>query len=389
MKKKHSSSNGIIGAFKRNLTEIDKPLLIIICVLFFVGLMTCFSASAPSAKSLKDDSYYFLKNQLLWGAIGFCAMFFVAALDYKKLKNLSKKFYLLAVVLMVITLAMKPINGAKRWIALPMLTFQPSELAKIVLILIVAECLEKKDWNKKPRVSQKGYKKFLAEYVDFLKYFISFVPFAAILALQPHFSCFLIMGIVMVAMIFASGAPVKHFVVSALIGCPALLAFAFKEGYRAERITTFLDPFKDPLGSGYQTIQSLYAIGSGGFFGLGISQSRQKYLYLPEPQNDFVFSVLCEEIGFIGAVAVIGLFLLFVIRGFKIALTAEDKYGSLLAVGVTTLIAVEAFGNIAVVTATVPATGIPLPFFSAGGSSLVFLLAGLGILLSISKRCNR
>lgn len=384
MKKKHSNVNGMINAFRSNLTDIDKPLLIVICVLFFVGLMTCFSASAPSAKSINNDSYYFLKKQILWGVLGFIAMFWVASYDYNKIKKYSRHLYIGSVFLMLVTLAMRPINGARRWISVPGVSFQPSELAKIVLILVVAEALSRKDWNKPDRFKKKPWE----IYLDFLQSFVPFIPFGLILAIQPHFSCFLIMGVVLVVMVFASGAQIKHFVVSGLIGLPLLGAFALKAGYRAERITTFLDPFKDPLGSGYQTIQSLYAIGSGGMFGLGISQSRQKYLYLPEPQNDFVFSVLCEEVGFIGAVAVIGLFVFFIVRGLKIAITARDKYGSLIALGMTTLIAVEAFGNIAVVTASVPATGIPLPFFSAGGSSLMFLLAGLGLLLSVSKNCN-
>ncbi len=376
--------------FKENLTGIDKPLLVIIFVLFFIGSLTCFSASAPYASVTFGDSYKFLKDQLMWGLIGIVFMLVIAMFDYRIIKKYSKHLYILSFILMLITLAMPAINGAKRWISLPGLSFQPSELVKIVLIVVMAQILEKKDWNNKIRLDTRNkLKEGLLNYLVFLIYFLPLVPFAGVAALQPHFSCLLILGAITVVIIFASGADIKYFLFSALMIVPALVAYALSADYRISRLTSFLDPFKDRLGSGYQAVQSLLAIGSGGLFGLGAGQSRQKYLYIPEPQNDFVFSILCEEMGFIGAIAVILLFMFFIIRGLKIAMNAEDKYGLLIAVGITTLIGVEALGNIAVVTATIPATGIPLPFFSAGGSSLVFLFIGLGILLSISKNCNR
>ncbi len=380
----------MITVFADKLNRVDKPLIAVIFVLLFVGILTCFSASAPSAKNLMGDSYEFLKKQLLYGTAGIVLMFWVGSLDYHIFKKYSKAVYIVTLVLMVMTLFMRGYNGAKRWISFPGFSFQPSELAKISIIISMAEILEKKDWKKKilPHEKMSKLKRFGINYLDFLKYFLLFVPIAGILALQPHFSCFLIIAAVVVIMIFASGADIKYFVVSAFAAVPLVIFMAFKENYRVDRITSFLDPFKDPLGTGYQTVQSLYAIGSGGLFGLGMGQSRQKYLYLPEPQNDFVFSVLCEETGFIGALVVIILFMFFVVRGFKISMTAQDKYGSLLCLGMTALIAVEAFGNIAVVTASIPPTGIPLPFFSAGGSSLMVMLAGLGVILSVSKYCN-
>ena len=224
----------------------------------------------------------------------------------------------------------------------------------------------------------------------FVKNFAFLIPIAALLMVEPHFSATMVItGIVLVMMILA-GCKLWHIIVPGVIaGVPALIFIVVKEAYRLKRVTAFLDPWSDKLGDGWQVVQSLYAIGSGGLFGTGLGQSKQKYLYLPEPQNDFIFSVLAEELGFIGCLFVIILFAILIWRGILIAIKAPDMFGSLLAIGITSLIAIQSIINIAVVTSSMPATGMPLPFFSYGGTALLILLCEMGILLNISRNVNK
>ena len=358
-------------------SKTDPVLSNLVLILVCFGLIMCFSASAPTAQVQNGDSYFFLKRQMIWAVIGFVAMAFTANFNYKNYRKYSFMLYVITIGLLLIVLLFPGINGAKRWIGIGGFSFQPSEVAKYALIIMISHKMSVQDWEK-------------SEFFrDFVPYLILYGVFALLLMLEPHFSCTLLLFGVTVAMLFVAGAKKKHFAICLLVAIPAIIFLAFS-GYRAERMAVFLNPMaSDPSGEGWQIRQSLYAIGSGGMVGLGIGQSRQKFLYLPEPQNDFIFAVICEELGFVGATVVLLLFAALVWRGIYIAVNAPDKFSCFLATGITALVAIQVIINVAVVTSSMPVTGMPLPFFSAGGSSLVFLMAGMGILLNISKYIGR
>lgn len=274
--------------------------------------------------------------------------------------------------------------GARRWINIAGFNFQPSEFAKIGFILFFAAILS--DVKETGRIKTYKY--------GFIYPLIFMVPIVgSILNLQNHFSATFIIAVVTIVQMFVAGTRISHFIFTGLVGgalgAGALIAkngeLSLGSGFRSSRIQTWLDPFSDPTGDGWQIIQSLYAIGSGGLFGVGLGNSKQKYLYLPEPHNDFIFSVLAEELGFVGCVAVIILFTVFVWRGVVISMRAKDNFGCLIAIGIVTMLGLQAMINIAVVTGTIPVTGMPLPFFSYGGTSLIANLMAVGILLNISR----
>lgn len=280
-------------------------------------------------------------------------------------------------------------TGATRWINLGFTQFQPSELTKVGMIVFYAGYLS--DHKNELRDFKKGFVKPLIFLLP---------PVLIALVIQNHLSVGLVMGAITVVMMIMAGCRMSHFILSGLVGGGlgggALALFMLSKGssgggsnFRLDRILSFMDPWADPTGKGWQAIQSLYAIGSGGLFGAGLGESKQKYLYIPEPQNDFIFSILAEELGFIGCTVVIILFALFIWRGILIAMKAPDMFGSLLATGITTLVMVQVVINIGVVTNSIPNTGMPLPFFSAGGTALVILLGMCGILLNISKSASK
>lgn len=354
-------------------TGIDFGFLFTVITLLAVGLLMVFSASYPYAYYYFDDGLYFIKRQTIWAGLGAVAMAFTANFDYRKYKKLAfpilaiSFFLLLAVLVVGINL-----NGAKRWLGIGSLTFQPSEVAKIALIIYFAAGLSE-------------IKEKITSFKYLFRYLLVLGIFMGLLLLEPHFSICIIIGLTLVIVLLVAGARIRHF---ALLALPVLAAGACiiaAEPYRLKRWTTFLDPFSDALGAGWQVIQSLYAIGSGGLFGVGFGNSRQKFLYVSEPQNDFIFSIICEELGWLGAIAILILFGTLLWRGMKIAINAPDTFGSLLVTGITALVGVQVVLNIAVVTSSIPTTGIPLPFFSAGGSSLLFLMAAMGIILNVSK----
>ena len=274
--------------------------------------------------------------------------------------------------------------GARRWINIAGFNFQPSEFAKIGFILFFAAILS----DVKEHGKIKTYKYGFIYPIVFIGPIVG-----AILILQNHFSATFIIMVVTVVQMFVAGTKISHFLITGGIGALGLVSgmlikkgeLSLGSGFRSSRVQTWLDPFSDPTGDGWQIIQSLYAIGSGGLFGVGLGNSKQKYLYLPEPHNDFIFSVLAEELGFVGCIAVIVLFTIFVWRGIVIAMRAKDNFGCLIAVGIVTMIGLQAMINIAVVTGTIPVTGMPLPFFSYGGTSLIANLIAVGILLNISR----
>lgn len=355
---------------------IDYPLLYVTLLLTLIGVVMIFSASYYYAYYQFHDSYHFLKKQLIGILLGIIVMYITSQLDYRVFKKLSVLLYIIGAVLLVAVLIPgigKLVNNARRWIDIGPVQFQPSELAKYALVILLASYLD--DASE----SRSKFKVFI------ISLLLSGVYFALIYK-EPNMStAILILGITML-MLFAWGINISYFVPIGVLALPVLYYLTVKEKYRLERIQVLFNPWADPTDRGYQIIQSLYAIGSGGLFGMGLGQSRQKLLYIPEPHTDFIFSVLCEELGFVGAVFVIILFILFIWRGIIIALHARDRFGTLLAFGVTSIIAIQSVLNIAVVTASVPATGVPLPFITYGGTSIVFHMFGVGLLLSISRR---
>jgi len=358
--------------FKR----MDPIFLVTVLALTVYGLIMVFSASAPSAFYIHNDSMHFFKRQAMWAVVGVFVMFIVAALDYKALKKYAMPAYVISMILMLLVpIIGETRNGAKRWLDFKFTTIQPSEIAKIAIIFMCAIMLS--------NISEIKVKKNMHSIIG-CGIIIGIA--GGLLLLQPHFSALLIIIMAVLVMMLVAGIPFRLFVPVGAVGIAAIFALAMSQEYRRNRMFSFLDPFKDKMGDGWQVVQSLYAIGSGSFTGLGLGRSRQKFLYIPEPQNDFIFSIICEELGFIGAMLVIILFAILLWRAVKIALKAPDRFGMILAFGLISLTIVQALFNIAVTTSSVPPTGIPLPFFSAGGTSFVFQMIAMGIILNISTQ---
>ncbi|MGN1114418.1 MAG: FtsW/RodA/SpoVE family cell cycle protein [Oscillospiraceae bacterium] len=370
------------------ISEIDKPFFLIVLVLLVFGLIMMFSASYATSLYESNNPYAYLKTQLVAAVLGMVILIGTSFLDYHFFQNTKVVLFSFAIVeaLSLFTAMFgNSTADASRWISIGPLSFQPSELLKIVFIMVFAYMLAL------------NFPKFKS-----MKY--SIVPFALIigatcfaLVLQRHLSAVLLVLLIGIAMMFVGDVPKKHMVIFLGAGLGLIVLFVLfmllsgsdKFSYLTTRFQSWRDPMSDISGDTAQTYQGLLAIGSGGWFGLGFGNSRQKYLYLPESQNDFIFSIICEELGFFGALAVIILFLLFVIRGFYIAVNAKDRFGMLLAVGIVLQIGLQAFLNIAVSCNAFPNTGIALPFFSSGGTALVFQLAEMGILLNISRQRAR
>ena len=355
---------------------IDFTLLITILLLLSIGLIMVLSASSPSALAESGDSYSYFSKQLIFAILGIVAMLFISKIDYRFYEKFYKHAWIISLILLALVLiAGQIVNGAKRWIYVTeTLSFQPSEVVKLLMIVFYAGILVK------DRDELGSYTK------GFIKHICLLAPIIGLLLLQPHFSAsIVIIGICSIMMIMA-GCKFWHFLATgAVVGVPGLIFLISKAEYRLQRVITFLDPWKDATGDGWQVIQSLYAIGSGGLFGVGLGESKQKFLYIPEPHNDFIFSILGEELGFIGCAAVLILFAIFIWRGILIAMRAPDMFGSLVAIGITALVAIQVVINVAVVTSSMPATGMPLPFFSYGGTALFILLCEMGVLLNISR----
>lgn len=357
---------------------MDMEFIIILMIILLFGLIMVASASSVTALYRHNDSLYFFKKQLLMALLGVIAMIGISKIDYHVV--CSTKFLMLCAAIVWIMLfiplfSSADINGAKRWINLGSFSFQPSELAKVVWILLFAKVCSSQ--------SKEALNNFKTSWLVYgIMLVFLFIP----LVLQPHKSAIILMTIVCGIIVMLSGANLKYLLMVVPIGLLAVIILIFSSEYSVSRITSFLDPFSDPTGEGWQVIQSLYAIGSGGLFGKGLGQSVQKALYIPEPQNDFIFAVICEELGFVGAFAVIGLFFLFIMKCVKIAMNAPDKLGTLICMGLAALIFVQVVINICVVTSMFPVTGMPLPFFSAGGTNLFFTIASMGFILNISRQ---
>lgn len=375
--------------------KFDYVILMITLLLLAVGLIILLSASAPKALSEVDkngnsSSYtYFIKQGEL-ALVGLVLMYFISRIDYRifKVRGIRWMIYFASVaILIVVGVAGVGAKGAKRWFQIGSITLQPSEFTKVSLLVFFAAILsETKEKNK-----------IKSLFSGFLIPLIALVPVVfAIYKLQNHLSATLIILAITCIQMFVAGSRLTYFFGAGACGAAGVIAYLLKSaasteesGFRFGRIQTWINPEADFIGSGWQINQSLFAIGSGGMFGLGLGNSKQKYLYLPEPQNDFIFAVLAEELGFFGSVLVILLFVLFVWRGIVIAMKAEDNFGTLIAIGVTTMIGLQALINLAVVTNTIPVTGMPLPFFSYGGSAMIADLAAVGFLLSVSRNSKK
>ena len=376
------------GVKRTKKTQVDFVLIIIIIILLSFGIVMVLSASAPSALAETGDSYTYVTRQMIFAVIGLAIMWFVSKIDYRIYKKFYWAIYWLSIGVLLLVLIPglgSSASGAKRWINLGFTQFQPSELTKIGMIVFYAGYLT--DHKADLRSFKKGF-------VIPLLYIIP--PVAIALFIQNHLSVGIVMSAITFVMMLMAGCRLIYFIVTGLVvgggGIAALVAYFQMAGesagdanFRLGRILNYMDPWQDPTDTGWQTIQSLYAIGSGGLFGVGLGESKQKYLYVSEPQNDFIFSILAEELGFVGCIVVIILFALFIWRGIIIAMKAPDMFGSLIATGITTLVMVQVAINIGVVTNTIPNTGMSLPFFSAGGTALVVLMGMCGILLNISR----
>ena len=355
---------------------VDFPFLFTLLVLLAIGLIALSSASSYYALTETGDSMYYLKRQLGFAAFGLAVMAFVMTWEKKNYKRFSYLAFIIAGIFMVLVEVPGlgvTVKGAKRWLNLGV-TFQPSEVLKLGLIMALARYISE---NQKKMKSFKGYLAPLGMLVGTIIFTY----------LQSHMSAMIVMCVIFGIVMLCSGFKINWKIVGPLlvVGIIGVGAFFLAEDYRRERIFSYLNPDVDITGSNWQPTQSLYAIGSGGLFGKGLGQSRQKYLWLPEAQNDFVFSVYAEEFGFVGSLVVIILFIILIYRGVSIGLNSKDMYGMLVTLGIIGMFAFQIIINIAVVTKTMPTTGMPLPFFSSGGTSLVINLIAMGIVLGISK----
>lgn len=354
----------------------DFTLLLVTLILVFIGIIMVFSSSWPEGIRM-NDGYYFLKKQIVAAVIGLVAMFFFMNFDYRIIKKFSKIIYAVSLFtgILIFTPLGLELNGARRWVDIGIMTFMPSDIIKIGSIIFLADFLSKR------KNSIKALKK-------------GTVPVLLIIGLscgmiylQRSLSVTVTLAMTLMAVFFVAGMKLNHLFVMGAGGIVGLILAITDEdnAYRMRRWTAFLNPFADKTDSGWQAVQSLYALGSGGLFGLGLGKSRQKFFYIPEPYNDFIFAIIGEELGFLGALTVVLLFLVLIWRGIRISLNVDDLFACLLATGIVALITVQTLIHIAVVTSSMPTTGIPLPLVSFGGTSLVIYMSAIGILLNISR----
>lgn len=365
---------------KQNVTrgKVDIVFLSLVLILLTIGLIMLFSASYAYSFERYGNSYRFISRQALLGGVGLVIMYVLSRIDYHIFRKWSWVIFAVTMAVLILLLILPPMvedMDVKRWLVIGPINFQPSEIAKFAVILLFSHLIA---------VNYKLMGTF--KFVFFLIFLLATV--CVLVVLEPHLSATLLIFVIGVVLMIIGGLRIPYIVGGLSIGAGGAL-IAILTGiisYGSDRIQYWLDPWSDASGKGYQTIQSLLAIGSGGLMGRGLGNSRQKFLWVPEPHNDFIFAIVCEELGLIGAVIIILLFCALVWRGFTIAMKAPDKFGSLMAVGLTFQVGLQAILNILVVTNTVPNTGISLPFFSYGGTALIILLAQMGIVLSISRQ---
>lgn len=355
--------------------QCDFTILFTVVTLTLFGVVMIFSSSYHYALENFNDMYYFLKRQVIWSLLGFATMIFAMNFDYRRLKVWAPLLYLTSQVLLVLVLFIgKEVNNSKRWFGIGSIGFQPSELAKLTLIFFLALYISRN-------------KSKLKTFTGLFLTLIIVVGIPAGLIAVANLSTAIVVAFIGIAMLFVASPKVWHFFALAApvaaAAIPAVLLPQFR--YRLVRIQIWLNPWLDPTNKGYQPIQSLYAVGSGGLFGLGLGESRQKLGFIPEAHNDIIFAIVCEELGLVGAAVLLTLFIVLIWRGIKTAMNAPDLFGSLIATGIVCMIGIQVLINVAVITNTIPTTGMPLPFISYGGSSLLFTMAAIGILLNISR----
>ena len=362
----------------RKLTP-DKWLFGAMIVLLSVGVVMVYSASAIMATDRFHDPYFFLKKQLVWALLGSACLVIAVRMDYRRLERLQWPILIAAAVLLVLVLVppfAQPINGTRRWLRLGPVSFQPAELAKLALVVYLAAYLARR---------RDGLTRFWQGLVPPLA--IALV-FALLVLAQPDLGNCLTLIVVTFGLLYLAGVRLRHLALVVAPALPLMMLAIWMAPYRLRRITTFLDPWADQRGGGFQIIQSWLALGSGGLFGRGIGESRQKLFYLPESHTDFIFAVIGEELGFVGALGLLSLFVVLIWRGLRVGVRAPDAFGAYLALGITVLIATQTLVNLGVVTGTLPTKGLPLPFVSFGGSALLMTMLSTGVLLNISQHAN-
>ena len=356
-------------------TEFDSVIFYTTMLLVFIGIIMVFSASFVQSSFKHHDAYYFLKRNLVYAILGFISMMFISNIDYKFWKKNAKPIGIVATILLILVITPLGIkaNGARRWLGVGGLTIQPAEIAKFAAIIITAKVIEMR------------YDKMKSLTKGVIPVLIVPIAFFALIMLQPNMSTAGTIILVVFVMVFVAGMNMKFVIAMFGSGVGAFLLLALTSEYRLKRILSFLDPFQDPLGDGYQVIQGLYALGSGGLFGMGLGKSQQKWFYIPEPQNDFIFAIIGEELGLVGCAVVIMLFVILVYRCVRIALKCSNVFACMTVIGIGAQIGIQAALNIAVATSSMPVTGVALPFISYGGTSLIIFMSAVGIVLNISK----
>ena len=369
----HAKDNPAHG----RVNSVDPVFLILVLILLGLGLLMLWSASFPQSEydSNYTESTRYLRKQFLCAVLGLIAMAVFSRMEVTLWHRYAWQVYGASIALLLAVLVVgQSVNGAKRWVSIAGIQFQPSEIAKFAVILVFARL--SRAYGPRAAEFRCGVLGFSAALLGIL------VP----LALEKHLSAILLIGMVAVVMMFLSGTRMEYLLLGAALAGVFVLVYITFMGYAGDRVTAWLDPQSDPSDTGYQILQSLYAIGSGGVFGLGFGRGRQKYLYLPFQYNDYIFAIVCEELGLLGAAGIMALFAALILRGYHIARTARDRFSSMLCAGLTTLLAVQTVLNLCVVTNMLPSTGIALPFFSYGGTALAVNLGEMGIILGISRQ---
>ncbi|MBI3599398.1 MAG: putative lipid II flippase FtsW [Nitrospinae bacterium] len=354
----------------------DPIILMSAIALTGIGIVMVYSASAVVAMEKFGDPQFFLKRHIMWVMLGLVSMIAIMRVDYRELRRFTYPLLVVSIILLIMVLIpyfSKTVGGARRWLSLGPLSLQPAEIVKLALVLFLAHSLIKR---------QELLKDFAYGYLPNL---VVLAVFFILIIIQPDLGSVLVISIVAFILMFVAGIKFSFLFTTFLMMLPFLYMAVFRVGYRKKRIMAFLDPWNDPLDTGFQTIQSFLALGRGGFFGLGLGEGKQKLFYLPEPHTDFVFSVMGEELGFIGVSAVMIIFLILIWRGIRVSLRSPDLYGTYLALGIILTIGIQVVINMGIATGLLPTKGLPLPFLSVGGSSLLVSMVSIGVLLNISE----
>lgn len=368
----HSSNEGTVPKARKH--HFDFALFIVLMLICAFGMVMLFSASYYYAQSKFGSGFYYVRKQLIFFAIGLAGLLVLSHIKYSIYEKLWLPAYLALIVLLTLTLLIgKSANNAQRWLEIGGFQLQPAELAKFVLVIVAARLMT---------VKKNKMGNLLTGVLPLLIYMI--IP-CVLIILQPNLSMVIIAGATTFIMLYLGGAKVWHLLLLAVVGGIAVYVLIKIAGYRSSRLEMFFDPWADANGDGYQVVQSLYAFGNGGLFGQGINYSRQKLLFLPYRESDFILSIIGEELGFVGCFALLAAYMFLIWRGIRIAMRCRDRFGSLTAAGITCVLAIQVLVNVAVVTGSVPATGQTLPFISSGGTSMIVFMAAMGILLNISR----